>query len=236
MVEKDALFIPSGWDSEKKIAILYENITNVSPDDPFNEVIIKPGSIKTGIGFKEEEIAAEDDQSFLSKMHSQLSQNVPNSASVGSVGATTQSPSFRPSPGVQSKSDRRSVAGSVGSTPDGVGSKGSPGEGVLQNFFNSLLNRKSGTGLPPSVGGSPRTPLNGTGTRTDVAAELDRLSNGPNSTHGSNPALHDISMSEVDEENVTTPVRKSSLHSLSANQTIDFNNSSSSQNNGSGSS
>lgn len=229
MVEKDALFIPSGWDSEKKIAILYENITSVSPDDPFNEVIIRPGSIKTGTGFKEEEVAAEDDQSFLAKMHAQLSQNVPNSTSVGTV-CPTQSPSFRPSPGVQSKPDRRSGSGSVGSTPDGVGSKGSPGgEGVLQNFFNSLLNRKSG-GVPPSVGGSPRTPLNG--SRTDVAAELDRLSNGPN--HGSNPALNDTSMNEVDE-NFSTPVRKSSLHST-ANQQIDFNNSSSSQNNGSGSS
>ena len=235
MVEKDAVFIPSGWDSEKKIAILYENITSVSPDDPFNEVIMKPGTMKTGIGFKEEEVTAEDDQSFLSKMHSQLNQNVPNSTSVATG---TQSPSFRPSPGVQSKSDRRSVTGSVGSTPDGVPSKGSPGgEGVLQNFFNSLLNRKSGTGIPSSVGGSPRTPLNGSGaTRTDVAAELDRLSNGPNSTHGSNPALNDTSMSEVEEENMTTPVRKSSLHSLNANQTIELNNSSSSQNNSSGSS
>lgn len=240
MVEKDALFIPSGWDSDKKIAILYENITNVSPDDPFNEVIMKPGTIKTGIGFKEEEVVAEDDQSFLSKMHSQLNQNVPNSASVGSgaVGGATQSPSFRPSPGVQSKPDRRSVAGSVGSTPDGVMSKGSPGgEGVLQNFFNSLLNRKSGAGIPPSAGTSPRTPLNGSGaSRTDVAAELDRLSNGPNSNHGSNPALNDISMSEVDEENISTPLRKSSLRSSNANQSIDLNNSSSSQNNGSGSS
>lgn len=225
VVEKDALFIPSGWDSEKKIAILYENITNVSPGAPFNEVIIKPGTIKTGIGFKEEEISAEDDQSFLTKMQSQLNQNAPNSGSAvaGTAGGNTQSPSFRPSPGVQSKSDRRSVAGSVGSTPDGVGAKGSPaGEGVLQNFFNSLLNRKSGAGLPPS-GTSPRTPLNGgsLGSRSDVAAELDRLSNGPNSNHGSNSAL-DTTISE-DEANVT-PARKSSFHSNSS--TIELNTSS----------
>lgn len=233
MVEKDALFIPSGWDSDKKIAILYENITTVTPDDPFNEVIIKPGSIKTGIGFKEEEVTAEDDQSFLTKMQSQLNQNVPSNSAIG---GTTQSSSFRPSPSAQTKSERRSVASSVGSTPDGVGAKGSPaGEGVLQNFFNSLLNRKSGAGLPQSDGRSPRTPLNGgnLGSRSDVAAELDRLSNGPNSNHGSNSALDSSNLSE-DDNAAITPVRKSSLHSNDSSS-IKLNNSSS-QNNGQGSS
>jgi len=61
--------------------------------------------------------------------------------------------------------------------------KGSPGgEGVLQNFFNSLLNRKSGAGLPPSPGGvgSPRN-LADNKSRNEVAAELDRLAS-PNQT------------------------------------------------------
>ena len=33
---------PSGWDSENKIAILYENIKSANPDDSFSEVIMKP--------------------------------------------------------------------------------------------------------------------------------------------------------------------------------------------------
>lgn len=57
-------------------------------------------------------------------------------------------------------------------------------EGVLANFFNSLLSKKSGTpgtpGMTPT--GSPR-PTNGVGDatpeksamRSDAAAELDRL-------------------------------------------------------------
>jgi dynein light intermediate chain 1 len=61
------------------------------------------------------------------------------------------------------------------------------GEGVLANFFNSLLHKKSGTPSGPnSLQGTP-TQLNrsnGTDeltpdritTRTDAAAELDRLS------------------------------------------------------------
>ncbi|UYV82625.1 hypothetical protein LAZ67_22000235, partial [Cordylochernes scorpioides] len=66
---------PSGWDNDKKISILYENLTTVKPDDNFTDVIIKPLTRKI----------------------------------------------------------------------DGV--KGAGGsEGVLQNFFNSLLHRKTGAG------------------------------------------------------------------------------------------
>ena len=66
-------------------------------------------------------------------------------------------------------------------------SKGSPGEGVLQSFFNSLLSRKSTGGT--SVGNSPRisTPLSGNHSASasqaasdslrtrDVNAELNRI-------------------------------------------------------------
>jgi dynein light intermediate chain 1, cytosolic len=59
------------------------------------------------------------------------------------------------------------------------------GEGVLANFFNSLLHKKSGSpGGPNSLTGTPNTPrANGTDSltnnmsmRMDAAAELDRLS------------------------------------------------------------
>lgn len=48
---------------------------------------------------------------------------------------------------------------------------------MLQNFFNSLLNRKSVGGVGTT--GSPRTPneLNNK-SRVDVAAELDRMASG----------------------------------------------------------
>lgn len=63
-------------------------------------------------------------------------------------------------------------------TPSGPG-----GEGVLANFFNSLLSKKAN--VPGSPGGGPSSPrpsTNGVGDspdrntmRTDAAAELDRL-------------------------------------------------------------
>lgn len=67
-------------------------------------------------------------------------------------------------------------------------SKNTPGgEGVLQNFFNSLLNRKSvsgaGGGSPAGASGGGRTPTAvGGGAESlrnrDVQAELNRLSGG----------------------------------------------------------
>ncbi len=36
------LHSPSGWDNDKKIAILHENFTTVRPEDPFEDFITKP--------------------------------------------------------------------------------------------------------------------------------------------------------------------------------------------------
>lgn len=41
VVEKDAIFVPAGWDNEKKISILYENIRNANPDDEYNNYILE---------------------------------------------------------------------------------------------------------------------------------------------------------------------------------------------------
>lgn len=35
-------FSPSGWDNEKKIAILHENFQTIKLDDTFEDVIVKP--------------------------------------------------------------------------------------------------------------------------------------------------------------------------------------------------
>jgi hypothetical protein len=70
-------------------------------------------------------------------------------------------------------------------TPD---VKGSPaGEGVLQNFFNSLLNkgRTGPAGVPSPINTTPRSTndLNNK-SRVDVAAELDRMASGGGSNNG----------------------------------------------------
>jgi dynein light intermediate chain 1 len=35
-------FSPAGWDNEKKIAILYENMHSVNPDQYYTDVIARP--------------------------------------------------------------------------------------------------------------------------------------------------------------------------------------------------
>ena len=108
VVEKDALFIPCGWDNEKKISILYENIQTVSPDDTFDKVISKPDQMSlTG---QEVEVTAEEDQNFLAKMQSQLTQNIPSSAN-------SPAQTFRPSPSVPKGSDRKPFGANVTSSP-----------------------------------------------------------------------------------------------------------------------
>jgi dynein light intermediate chain 1 len=42
VVDKDAIFIPSGWDTEKKISILYDHMKGFRPGDPYQSVIIPP--------------------------------------------------------------------------------------------------------------------------------------------------------------------------------------------------
>lgn len=169
VVEKDAVFIPSGWDNDKKISILYENLTSVNPDDVYSEVIVKPISRKPLQ--REPEVISEDDQVFLCKQQNLLNQQVPAAAGR----PVAQESPIRTPAGVQKTADRR-LSGSPGvqASPKRIeGKQGTTGgEGVLQNFFNSLLNRKTG----PAIGTASvvRTP-DKTAVRHDAAAELDRM-------------------------------------------------------------
>merc|ERR1739838_813278 len=62
VVEKDAVFIPAGWDNEKKIAILYENMHTMSPDDYYTDIIV-PQVVRKAVA-REVEVQAEDEQAF----------------------------------------------------------------------------------------------------------------------------------------------------------------------------
>ncbi|VDP08161.1 unnamed protein product [Soboliphyme baturini] len=64
--EKDSIFIPAGWDNEKKIGILCENLISFKPEDSFEEHVKKP-AFKRPMS-KDALVQAEDDQVFLSKL------------------------------------------------------------------------------------------------------------------------------------------------------------------------
>uniref|UniRef100_A0A8C2WE32 Dynein light intermediate chain n=1 Tax=Cyclopterus lumpus TaxID=8103 RepID=A0A8C2WE32_CYCLU len=144
VVEKDAVFIPSGWDNEKKIGILHENLSTVRAEDPFEDFITKPPVRKL---VHEKEINAEDEQVFLMKQQS------PGRTASGSprpAGRTGQ-------PNVTSGSPMAAVK-----KPDPNMKAGAANEGVLANFFNSLLSKKTGA---PGSPGSPGSGAVGAGVQ-----------------------------------------------------------------------
>ncbi|CAK1549614.1 unnamed protein product [Leptosia nina] len=71
IVEKDAVLIPAGWDSMKKISILHENLQTCKPDDYYRDVIVQPATRKSG-GHREAEITSEDEQTFLQRQQTAL--------------------------------------------------------------------------------------------------------------------------------------------------------------------
>jgi len=122
VVDRDAIFVPAGWDNEKKISILYDNIRSVNPDDEYESFITErsiPGAAQRDI-----EITVESDQDFLLRIQGDLNKQAPPSI-----------PSA-PSP-VQ---PRQNLTNPIDAQPSG--------EGVLQNFFNSLLSK--GRTMPPT--------------------------------------------------------------------------------------
>lgn len=200
VVEKDAVFIPAGWDNDKKIGILHENFQTLKIEDNFEDIITKPPVRKF---VHEKEIMAEDDQVFLMKLQSLLAKQPPTAAG-RPVDASPRVPGGSP------RTPNRSVSSNVASvSPIPAGSKkidpnmkaGATSEGVLANFFNSLLSKKTGSPGGPGVGGSPGGGAAGASTSlppsakksgqkpvlSDVHAELDRITRKPASVSPTTP-------------------------------------------------
>ncbi|XP_018782963.1 PREDICTED: cytoplasmic dynein 1 light intermediate chain 1 [Bactrocera latifrons] len=178
-VEKDAVLIPAGWDSLKKISILYENMQSCKAEDCYTDIISPPQSRKT-VANREIEVQTEDEQTFLLRQQEILKQG----------GQIRGDSPMRVQGGNKGMQQRTPGSGGQGS-PIKVNAKPTPAtpgnEGVLANFFNSLLHKKSGSpatpATPPNAPNASSTPrTNGTdgaidklAMRSDAAAELDRL-------------------------------------------------------------
>lgn len=178
VVEKDAVFIPAGWDNEKKIAILHENFTTVKPEDAYEDFIVKPPVRKL---VHDKELAAEDEQVFLMKQQSFLAKQpaTPTRAS--------ESPARGPagSPRTQGRAGPANVPSASPITsvkkPDPNIKNNAASEGVLASFFNSLLSKKTGSPGSPGAGGVQSTAKK-SGQKTVLAnaqEELDRITRKP---------------------------------------------------------
>ncbi|XP_062845308.1 cytoplasmic dynein 1 light intermediate chain 2 [Trichomycterus rosablanca] len=189
VVEKDAVFIPAGWDNEKKIGILHENFTTVRPEDQFEDFIIRPPVRKL---VHDKEINAEDEQVFLMKLQSLLAKQpaTPTRGTESPARASSGSPrpAGRPGPtNVASVSPMTTVK-----KPDPNMKGAAANEGVLANFFNSLLSKKTGAPGSPNapatvaaVQGSTKKPGQKPAL-SEVQAELDRMTQKSDSTVTSN--------------------------------------------------
>ncbi|CAF4111576.1 unnamed protein product, partial [Rotaria sp. Silwood2] len=155
IVEREAIFIPAGWDNPNKADILLENLHRIKSTDNYSDVFVKPVT-RRPLQRDNEIVMAEDDQEFLSKL--QLTLN--RAASPGRTDENATSVSTRTS----------GVSGGVGSQPTAAVGRSRPqsnatsasgntatNEGALANFFNSLLTRKSSGAATPTGGSTPAT-------------------------------------------------------------------------------
>jgi len=170
LVEKETIFVPTGWDNENKIAIIDEHIKTFSSDDPYKDHIIKPPVTKPAN--QEKEIVAEDEQAFLEAQLNTLSK------------APTTAPALaRPQQGGEHRVSPRGAnvspgqrAGARLATPQAKGKMEatkvageSSSETVLANFFNSLLSKNT-------TGKMNKSSASAVANRSDVQAELERMS------------------------------------------------------------
>ncbi|XP_013419825.1 cytoplasmic dynein 1 light intermediate chain 2 isoform X1 [Lingula anatina] len=166
VVERDSVFVPAGWDNEKKISILYENMRSMKPEDSFEDVIAKPVTRKPIM--RDADIVAEDEQLFLMKQQTQLDKAPPAGGESPARPASRQPASPRPAGGSPN---------TTGSPKKIDGPKANAAsEGVLANFFNSLLNKKTGAASPKAEKSS---------VSRDAAAELDRMTRAKKPSTGS---------------------------------------------------
>ncbi|XP_002126036.2 cytoplasmic dynein 1 light intermediate chain 1-like [Ciona intestinalis] len=158
VVDRDAVFVPAGWDSEKKLSIISDNLQKFTVNDPFESVIPRPPLTRKHVQDMKE-VVVDDEQTFLMKAQAVLSKapTVTKPSSDAPAKRTSYSP-LAPA-----------AAAGKGGKPD-VSKTGASNERMLANFFNSLLNKKPGSQIvnagakgakPNQQAAKPRSSLGG---------------------------------------------------------------------------
>lgn len=138
VVERESIFIPSGWDNEGKINILLENSTTIKSDTQFSEIIYKP-SIRKPLPRDVETVVAYEDQEFLSKLQILLNKTATPAVKSDDLASMVSNPG--PSP--------VSLGGGAHKTPHKPpvlkNNPNQPDSTNLKNFFQNLLNKNAPT-------------------------------------------------------------------------------------------
>eukprot|EP00800_Vazella_pourtalesii_P016770 TRINITY_DN491_c0_g1_i1.p1 TRINITY_DN491_c0_g1~~TRINITY_DN491_c0_g1_i1.p1 ORF type:complete len:484 (-),score=100.41 TRINITY_DN491_c0_g1_i1:181-1545(-) len=138
VVDRDSIFIPAGWDNENKIAYLNDHLRTIQSDESYNAVITRPTFMKPKV---DPEPDCDEDQLFLIDVETCIEkyEKTPHRATA---------PSTHSQPNL-SKSVASSRTPSKG-PPDSNANR-EPGDTMISQFFNALLNKK---------GTSPNNPSN----------------------------------------------------------------------------
>ncbi|KAL7053437.1 hypothetical protein AAHC03_013369 [Spirometra sp. Aus1] len=191
VVEKDCIFVPTGWDNQKKISILEENLTKFKRDDPFSSIVPQPQKERSAP--KEAEVTAIDEQVFLMKLSAMIQRDAANttggaagdgptadtthgsSGVFDQLGSVVGTPGSRPSSGTSRTPTPSRPKGAVG----GSGSSGNSSENVLASFFNNLLSKRPTAAAPASSTSSDLSADRQNLTNTEIHSELERLAKSP---------------------------------------------------------
>lgn len=143
VLEKDAVFVPSGWDSKEKISVLYDS----SKDGVYEEIIAPPDEAVKKQRDLEEVVATPDDE-FLAKHQASLAEAATSERKTARAFSfdTPKETKLESTPTVSSA---RNATGAVDPSP---GASLTPNSSaMLQNFFESLMKSESNEGLRKGV-------------------------------------------------------------------------------------
>ena len=167
VVERDAVFIPAGWDSPGKISILLENLFKFRPEQNYKDVIKSPFVGKRPLHQqKNVEVVAENEQDFLARIAPFLVQDSHQDSPLSSRLLHSSESVL--------KTPERKIVGSPGvhSTlrKSEYGSGKAINDGAISNFFHALLNKKTGAGVAGGPGNAAAQ------FADDVAEKQQRIS------------------------------------------------------------
>ncbi|KJE92562.1 dynein light intermediate chain [Capsaspora owczarzaki ATCC 30864] len=173
IAEKDAVFVPMGWDSDAKINILLDGVVSINASEIYESVIKKPHArkaLQTG-----DEAVAKDDQAFLQEHAPKLLKL--REKFTGSTSSTVTSVSGESKPSIPSV-DAGATAGSTASPGKSAAGRSTPADGasneVIKSFFSSLLNQPKKATAKASSADAPDAAAV---PRKDVDAALDQIRN-----------------------------------------------------------
>ncbi|XP_022221115.2 cytoplasmic dynein 1 light intermediate chain 1-like [Drosophila obscura] len=159
VAEPDAVCVPAGWDTLKKIDILSENNHGIQADSDYTDVIRAP---YTGNGMYNRDlefVETVDEQAFLARQLEILKRLDQEQAQGG---GDTIHRTHRTSTGLRSTI--------ITDSPESAG-----GEGILAKFFSSLLQKKAATSTADGSE-SGRNDTEKLAVPLDPSADLDRFS------------------------------------------------------------